>query len=249
MRLTHKRTIVTGAASGFGRAIARRYAAEGAKVAVADINGEGAQTVTDEIGAAAIALNCDVSKRADIDTTVEAAIDAFGGVDVVVNNAGWSHRNQPLLDVDEETFRRVYDINVLSIFHMTHAIVPHWRKHGGGVMINIGSTAGIRPRPGLTWYNSSKGAVSTMTKSLAVELAPDKIRVCGLAPVIGTTGLLETFMGAPDTPENRAKFTATIPLGRMSDPSDVANAALYLASDEAEFITGVMLEVDGGRSI
>ncbi|MGI9304788.1 MAG: glucose 1-dehydrogenase [Gammaproteobacteria bacterium] len=249
MRLQGKRTIVTGAASGFGRAIARRYAVEGAKVAVADINGEGAQTVADSIGNAAIALTCDVSKRSDIDAAVDTAIDTFGGVDIVVNNAGWSHRNQPLLDVDEETFQRVYDTNVLSIFHMTRAIVPHWRELGGGVMINVGSTAATRPRPGLTWYNSSKGAVDSMTRSLAVELAPDKIRVCGVAPVIGATGLLETFMGVPDTPENRAKFVATIPLGRMSNPEDIATAALYLASDEAAFITGVMLAVDGGRTI
>jgi 3-oxoacyl-[acyl-carrier protein] reductase len=249
MRLEGKRTIVTGAASGFGLGIARRFAEEGARVAIVDINGEGAQAVAEEIGEAAIAVTCDVSKRADIDATVDAAMEAFGGVDIVVNNAGWTHRNQPLLDVDEATFRKVMDINVMSIFHMVHAIVPHWREVGGGVMINIGSTAGLRPRPGLTWYNTSKGAVNLMTKSLAVDLAGDNIRVCALAPVIGVTGLLETFMGAPDTPENRAKFMATIPLGRFSEPRDIANAALYLASDEAEFITGVVLEVDGGRTI
>ncbi len=249
MRLEGKRAIVTGAASGFGLGIARRFAEEGARVAIVDINGEGAQAVAREIGEAAIAVTCDVSKRADIDATVNAAMEAFGGVDIVVNNAGWTHRNQPLLDVDEATFRKVMDINVMSIFHMVHAIVPHWREVGGGVMINIGSTAGLRPRPGLTWYNTSKGAVNLMTKSLAVDLAGDKIRVCALAPVIGVTGLLETFMGAPDTPENRAKFMATIPLGRFSEPRDIANAALYLASDEADFITGVVLEVDGGRTI
>ncbi|HSM42140.1 MAG TPA: SDR family oxidoreductase [Afifellaceae bacterium] len=249
MRLEGKRAIVTGAASGFGLGIARRFAEEGARVAVVDINGEGAKTVAQEIGEAAIAVACDVSKRADIDATVDAAMEAFGGVDIVVNNAGWTHRNQPLLDVDEATFRKVMDINVMSIFHMVHAIVPHWREVGGGVMINIGSTAGLRPRPGLTWYNTSKGAVNLMTKSLAVDLAGDRIRVCALAPVIGVTGLLETFMGAPDTPENRAKFMATIPLGRFSEPRDIANAALYLASDEADFITGVVLEVDGGRTI
>ncbi len=249
MRLEGKRAIVTGAASGFGLGIARRFAEEGARVAIVDINGEGAQAVAREIGEAAIAVTCDVSKRADIDATVNAAMEAFGGVDIVVNNAGWTHRNQPLLDVDEVTFRKVMDINVMSIFHMVHAIVPHWREVGGGVMINIGSTAGLRPRPGLTWYNTSKGAVNLMTKSLAVDLAGDKIRVCALAPVIGVTGLLETFMGAPDTPENRAKFMATIPLGRFSEPRDIANAALYLASDEADFITGVVLEVDGGRTI
>ena len=153
------------------------------------------------------------------------------------------------METDEATFRKIYDINVLSIFHMTKTCVPLWRAAGGGVMINIGSTAGIRPRPGLTWYNSSKGAVNLMTRSLAVELAPDKIRVCCIAPVMGATGLLEQFMGMPDTPENRARFISTIPMGRLSEARDIANAALYLASDEADFITGVVLEVDGGRTI
>jgi 3-oxoacyl-[acyl-carrier protein] reductase len=249
MRLENKTAIVTGAASGFGREMARRFAKEGAKVAVVDLNGEGAKAVAREIGNAATALTCDVAEAADVQAAVNASIEGFGRVDIVVNNAGWSHRNQPLLDVDEATFRRVLDINVMSIFHMTHAIVPHWREIGHGVMLNIGSTAGIRPRPGLTWYNASKGAVNLMTRSLAVDLAPDKIRVCAIAPVMGATGLLETFMGMPDTPENRAKFVSTIPLGRLSTPEDIANAALYLVSDEAEFITGVVLEVDGGRTV
>ncbi len=250
MQLEGKRTIVTGAASGFGRGIAERFVKEGAKVAVLDINEDGAKAVAGELGDAAIAIGCDVSRAGDINAAVARTIEAFGGVDVVVNNAGWSHKNRPLMEVDEATFRKVYDINVLSIFHMTKAIVPHWleRKYPG-VMINIGSTAGIRPRPGLTWYNSSKGAVHAMTKSLAIELAPEKIRVCALAPVMGATGLLETFMGMPDTPENRQKFIATIPFGRMSEPKDLANAALFLASDQAEFLTGVILEVDGGRTI
>ena len=250
MRLENKTALVTGAASGFGKAIAERFAAEGAKVAVVDINGEGAIAVAEGIGATAIALTCDVAKAEDIERAVAATQDAFGGIGIVVNNAGWSHKNQPLLDVDEATFRKVYDINVLSIFHMTKSVVPRWREAGkGGVMINVGSTAGIRPRPGLTWYNSSKGAVHMMTKSLAIELAPDRIRVNALAPVMGATALLETFMGMPDTPENRAKFIATVPLGRLSEPKDMANAALYLASDEAELLTGVILEVDGGRTI
>lgn len=249
-RLAGKTVLVTGAASGFGREIAIRFAAEGAKVAVVDINDAGAQEVAGAIGQQAVALGCDVSEGSQVHAAVAACRQALGDIDIVVNNAGWSHPNQPLLDVDEQTFRRVFDINVLSIFHMTHAIVPHWReRRRGGVMINVGSTAGIRPRPGLTWYNSSKGAVNLMTKSLAVELAPDKIRVCGLAPVMGATGLLETFMGMPDTPENRARFVATIPLGRLCEARDMANAALFLASDEAEFLTGVILEVDGGRTI
>ena len=249
MRLEGKTAIVTGAASGFGREIARRFAREGAKVAIADLNADGAVAVADELGNAGLAVTCDVSKAEDIEAAVAATIDAFGPIHIVVNNAGWSHRNQPALDVNYETFRKVYAITVDSIFHMAHAVVPHWREHGGGVMINVGSTAGIRPRPGLSWYNTSKGAVNMMTKTLAVELAPDKIRVCGLGPVMGATALLETFMGMPDTPENRAKFLGSIPLGRLCEPEDMANAALYLASDEAEFITGVILEVDGGRTI
>jgi len=249
MRLAGKAAVVTGAASGFGRAIAERFAREGAKVAIVDLNIEGASAVAARIGRQAIALHCDVSQGDQVAAAVQGAIDGLGGVDILVNNAGWSHRNQPLMDVDFETFRKVYAINVDSIFHMTKAMVPHWRARGGGVMINVGSTAGIRPRPGLSWYNSSKGAVNMMTKTLAVELASDRIRVCGLAPVMGATALLETFMGMPDTPENRARFISSIPLGRLCEPEDMANAALYLASDEASFITGVIHEVDGGRTI
>ena len=250
MRLKDKIAIVTGAAGGFGEGIARLYAAEGAKVAVADINGEGALAVAKSIGASAVGVRCDVTKRADIDALVKATREAFGGrIDIVVNNAGWTHRNQPLLDEDEATFDKVYDINVKSIFHMVHAVVPLMRLQKSGVILNVGSTAGIRPRPGLTWYNSSKGAVNLMSKSLAVELGPDNIRVNAICPVMGVTGLLEQFMGMPDTPENRKKFLATIPLGRLSTPLDIARAALYLASDDAEFITGVEFPVDGGRTV
>jgi len=249
MRLAGKTAIVTGAASGFGRAIAERFVREGARVAIVDLNEDGARAVATELGVDAVAVCCDVSIGAQVDAAVASTTATFGKVDIVVNNAGWSHRNQPLMDVDFDTFRKVYAINVDSIFHMTKSIVPHWRATGGGVMINVGSTAGIRPRPGLSWYNSSKGAVNMMTKTLAVELAHDKIRVCGLAPVMGATALLETFMGMPDTPENRAKFISSIPLGRLCEPADMANAALYLASDEASFITGVIHEVDGGRTI
>lgn len=249
MRLQGKTALVTGAASGFGKGIAETYAREGAKVAVVDLNEAGAQAVAAELGGEAIAIGCDVSKGDQVEAAAQATRDAFGRLDIVVNNAGWTNPNRPLMETDEETFRKIYEINVLSIFHMTKTCVPIWRAQGGGVMINIGSTAGIRPRPGLTWYNSSKGAVNLMTRSLAVELAPDKIRVNCIAPVMGVTGLLEQFMGMPDTPENREKFLATIPLGRLSQPRDIANAALYLASDEADFITGVVLEVDGGRTI
>ena len=249
MRLQNKVAIVTGAASGFGAEIARQYIAEGAKVAVADINEVGARDIAAALGAHAIAVTCDVTKRADIDAVVKATVDAFGALDIVVNNAGWTHKNQPLLDVDEATFDKVYDINVKSIFHMVHAVVPMMRKQRSGVILNIGSTAGIRPRPGLTWYNSSKGAVNLMSKSLAVELGPDNIRVNAICPVMGATGLLESFMGMPDTPENRKKFIATIPMGRLSDPKDIARAAVYLASDDAAFITGVEFPVDGGRTV
>lgn len=249
MRLQGKRTLVTGAASGFGKGIAEAYVREGAKVAVVDMNEAGARAVAEALGENAIAVTCDVSKGDQVQAAVDATVAAFGGLDIVVNNAGWTNPNSPLMETDEATFRKIYEINVLSIFHMTKTCVPLWRAAGGGVMINIGSTAGIRPRPGLTWYNSSKGAVNLMTRSLAVELAPDKIRVCCIAPVMGATGLLEQFMGMPDTPENRARFISTIPMGRLSEARDIANAALYLASDEADFITGVVLEVDGGRTI
>lgn len=249
MRLKGKTALVAGAASGFGRGIAERFVAEGARVAIVDLNEAGARSLADSLGDAAIAIGCDVAQADQVGAAVQATHEAFGALDIVVNNAGWTNRNQLLMDTDEATFRKIYDINVLSIFHMTKACVPLWRGAGGGVMLNVGSVAGIRPRPGLTCYNSSKGAVNTMTRSLAVELAPDRIRVCGIAPVMGATGLLEQFMGVPDTPENRARFIATIPLGRLAEPQDIAHAALYLASDEAEFLTGVILEVDGGRTI
>ena len=227
------------------------YAREGASVVLADINDEGATDVAREIGETnAVALRCDVTRRADIDASVALAQSRFRKLDIVVNNAGTTHANQPLLNVDEATFDRVFAVNVKSIYHMVQAAVPVFRRQGGGgVILNVGSTAGIRPRPGLTWYNGSKGAVNLLSKSLAVELAPDRIRVNAICPVIGETALLEKFMGVPDTPENRAKFIATIPLGRMSVPADIAKAAVYLASDDAEFITGVEFPVDGGRTV
>ncbi len=248
MRLHGKSTLVTGAGSGFGAEIARVYAREGAKIVLMDLNGAAAEAVAAAIGPAALAVQGDVTSRADIDRAVAAALQHGGRLDVVVNNAGWSYRNQPLLDTTEDEFDRVFAINVKSIFHMIGAVVPAMRA-AGGAMINIGSTGGIRPRPGLAWYNASKGAVNLVSSALANELAGHKIRVNCIAPVIGATGLLEQFMGVPDTPENRAKFMATIPLGRMSTPADIAAAALWLASDEAAFVTGVVLPVDGGRTI
>lgn len=251
MRLKGKIAIVTGAGSGFGEGIARRFAQEGCAVMAADINDAGGRRVADEIGAAggkARFAHADVSKDADWARLVKATKDAFGGLHIVVNNAGITHRNQPLLDVPEEMFDRIYAVNVKSLFHSAKHCVPYFRSVGGGVFINIASTAGIRPRPGLTWYNGSKGAAIMTSRSMAGELAPDRIRVNIINPVAGETGMLPEFMGQ-DTPEIRAKFVASIPLGRLSRPLDIANAALYLASDEAEFITGACLEVDGGRCI
>ena len=249
MRLKDKVAIVTGAASGFGAETARMYAREGAKVVLADLNEEGARKVAAEIGSAAVAIRCDVSKRPDVDAAVALAVSQFGTVDIVVNNAGYTHKNQPLLNVDEASFDRCFDVNVKAIYHMIHAVVPMMRAKKSGCIINVGSTAGIRPRPGLTWYNASKGAANLLSKSLAVELAPDNIRVNVICPVMGDTGMLGDFMGIPDTPENRAKFIATIPLGRLSVPRDIANAAVFLASEEASFLTGVDLPVDGGRTV
>ena len=249
MRLKGKTALVTGGASGFGAEIVLSYVREGAKVVILDLNGNGAQKIADAAGGGTIAVAGDVTKQSDIDAAVKRAVDTFGKLDIVVNNAGWTFRNKPMLEVSEAEFDKVFAINVKSIFLMTNAVVPVMRKQKSGRIINIGSTAGLRPRPGLTWYNATKGAVNLMSKSMAVELAPDGIRVNCIAPVIGETALLESFMGVPDTPENRAKFLATIPLGRMSKPEDIANAALYLASNEANFITGVEFPVDGGRTV
>lgn len=247
-RLKNKVAIITGAASGFGEGMAKRFAEEGAKVVVADLNEKGAARVAGEIGKSAIWTQTDVSQRAEIDEMVKAAVDAFGRVDIMVNNAGFSHRNASMLTIEEETFDLITAVNMKAIYHAALAVVPIMEKQGSGVIINTASTAGLRPRPGLTWYNASKGWVITATKSMAVELAPKNVRVNCLCPVAGETALLATFMGE-DTPEKRAQFKASIPLGRLSTPLDIANAALWLASDEAEFITGVALEVDGGRCI
>jgi len=248
MDLNGKTALITGAASGFGKAMAHRFAALGARVAVVDLNGDKAAEVAAAIGdGKAIGITADVTARADLDAAVKATTDAFGVPDIVINNAGMTHRNQPLLNVDEATFDRVFAVNVKSIYNMVQAVVPAMRDHGGGVMLNVGSTAGIRPRPGLTWYNGSKGATNMLSKSLAVELAPWKIRVNAICPVMGATPMLADFMGAPDTPANREKFLGSIPLGRLCEPEDVADAAVYLAT--ADFITGVALPVDGGRTI
>ena len=248
MRLKGKAALVTGAGQGFGYGIAEAFVREGARVACLDVKGEVAEAAARRLGPSAMALKGDVSNRGDMERAARAAIDALGRVDIVVNNAGTTHRNKPIMEVEEAEFDRIFAVNVKSIFLAAQAFIPHMRAHGGGVFINVGSTAGLRPRPGLTVYNSSKGAVHVMTKSMAVELAPDKIRVCALAPVAGETPLLAMFMGE-DTPEKRAAFKATVPLGRFSTPQDIGQAALFLASDESNFLTGVVLEVDGGRCI
>jgi 3-oxoacyl-[acyl-carrier protein] reductase len=248
MRLANKVALVTGAASGFGRGIAETFAREGARVAVVDINEKAAREVASAIGNGARAFRCDVSQRDDVAAVVQATEAAFGAIDILVNNAGVTHTRAPLLEVTEEEFDRMYAVNVKSIFLFAQAIVPLFRRQGHGVIINIGSTAGLRPRPGLTWYNGTKAAVNVLSKSMAVELAPDKIRVCAIAPVIGETALLPRFMGG-DTEELRKQFIASVPLGRLSTPQDVANTALFLASDEAAFLTGNVVEVDGGRCV
>jgi 3-oxoacyl-[acyl-carrier protein] reductase len=248
MRLKGKTALVTGAGQGFGLGIAEIFAREGARVACLDLKAEIAEAAAKRFGGGGIAICADVSKRDDVERAAKTVIEAFGRVDIVVNNAGTTHRNKPLTEVEEAEFDRIFAVNVKSIVLTAQAFVPHMREQGGGVFINVGSTAAIRPRPGLAVYNASKGAVHVLTKSMAVELAPDKIRVCALAPVAGETPLLAMFMGE-DTPEKRAAFKATVPLGRFSTPHDIGAAALYLASDEAEFLTGVVLEIDGGRCI
>jgi 3-oxoacyl-[acyl-carrier protein] reductase len=253
MRVPNKSIIVTGAGNGFGESIAKRLAAEGAQVTVNDIDTANGERVVAEIVAAggqAFFFGADVTKSADMKALVAAAVERYDKLDTMVNNAGWTHKNQPALDVSEEEFDRVYAINVKSIYLSTVHAVPALRANGGGCMINIASTAGVRPRPGLTWYNGTKGAVITTSKSLAAELGPDNIRVNCINPVMNPfTGLGASFAGGELTEERLTKFRSTIPLGRFSTGEDVGNAVLYLASDEAAFISGVCLEVDGARCV
>ncbi len=247
MRLERKVAVVTGGGGGFGEGIARRFAAEGARVVVADRDADAAARVAAAIGGHAI--TGDVSIGADVRAMVAAAEQTFGALDIVVNNAGTTHRNRPMLEVDEAAFDRLYAVNVKSLFNMAHAAVPLFRRQGaGGAIINISSTAGIRPRPGLVWYNGTKGAMNVITQCMASELAADRIRVNAVCPVLGATALTEEFMGGPATPELMARFIATIPLGRLSQPADVANACVFLAEDASAFLTGVLLPVDGGRT-
>ena len=248
MRLKDKSAIVTGAGSGFGKGIAMRFAKEGAWVGVIDINAEAAREVASQIGNSAFAMEADVSIDGDVSRMVQEALDRWGQVDILVNNAGTTHRNQPMTEVTEEEYERIFAVNVKSVYLSAKHIVPVMKKQGFGVILNVASTAGVRPRPGLVWYNTSKGAMMTATKAMAIELAGEKIRVNAINPVAGETGMLHLFMGE-DTPEKRAQFISSIPLGRLSLPEDMANAALFLCSDEAEMITGLCMEVDGGRCI
>ena len=248
MRLKDKTAIVTGAGSGFGKGIAMRFAKEGARVGVIDINAEVAMEVASQIGNSAFAMEADVSIDGDVSRMVQEALDRWGQLDILVNNAGTTHRNQPMTEVTEEEYERIFAVNVKSVYLSARHVVPVMKKQGFGVILNVASTAGVRPRPGLVWYNTSKGAMMTATKAMAIELAGEKIRVNAINPVAGETGMLHLFMGE-DTPEKRAQFISSIPLGRLSLPKDMANAALFLCSDEAEMITGLCMEVDGGRCI
>ncbi|MBD3665128.1 SDR family oxidoreductase [Sulfitobacter aestuariivivens] len=248
MRLTGKTAIVTGGASGFGAGIVRRFLQEGAKVMIADINGQAAREFAAEMGDHAVAQTVDVGDAASVRDMAQAAMETWGHVDILINNAGVTHLPAPLDTVSEEDFDRLVRVNMKSVYLTAQALVPHMKERGAGAILNVASTAGVSPRPRLSWYNASKGWMITATKAMAVELAPDGVRVNALNPVAGETPLLKSFMGE-DTPEMRAKFLSTIPLGRFSQPEDMGNAALFLCSDEASMITGVAMEVDGGRCI
>lgn len=248
MRLNNKTAIVTGAASGFGAGIASKFIAEGASVLVADINTEAAQAMAEKLGSAAIACGVDVSQASEMQNLARQATAAFGRLDILVNNAGVTHTPQPMEDVTEALFDKVFAVNAKSVFLSAKYIIPIMKAQGHGAVLNVASTAGVSPRPNLSWYNASKGWMITATRSMAVELAPLGIRVNAINPVAGETPLLKSFMGE-DTPEMRARFLSTIPLGRFSTPEDMGHAACYLCSDEASMVTGVCLEVDGGRCI
>lgn len=248
MRLEGKIAIVTGGASGFGEGIVRKFASEGAKVMIADLNVEAAQAIAREVGENTRFIKSNVANSDDVEAMAAETLDAFGQIDILVNNAGITHIPAPMESVSEEDFDRVLAVNAKSVFLTAKAIVPHFKRQNSGAILNVASTAAVSPRPRLSWYNASKGWMTTATKSMAIELAPEGIRVNAINPVAGDTPLLKTFMG-DDTPEIRAKFLSTIPIGRFSTPEDMGNAACYLCSDEASMVTGVCMEVDGGRCI
>ena len=246
MRLSNKIAIVTGGGSGFGSGIVRKFAKEGAKVVVADIHMESAKKVANSAGG--FAVEVDVSNSLSFKNLVSTTLEKFGKIDIMVNNAGITHTPKKMEDINEEEFDRIFSVNSKSVFLSAKYLVPLMTSCGGGNILNIASTAGISPRPNLSWYNATKGWMISATKAMAIELAPKKIRVNALAPVAGETPLLKSFMGE-DTPEKREKFLSTIPIGRFSTPDDMGNAACFLCSEEASMITGVILEVDGGRCI
>ncbi|GGG73786.1 alcohol dehydrogenase [Salipiger pallidus] len=246
MRLEGKCAIVTGGGSGFGAGIAERFAAEGAQVMVADINAEAADRVANQIGGIAHGVN--VADGNSVQAMADAAVEAWGRVDILVNNAGVTHVPAPMDEIPEEEFDRVFAVNCKSVYLTARALVPGMKARGAGAILNVASTAGVSPRPRLSWYNSSKGWMNTATRAMAIELAPEGVRVNAINPVAGDTPLLPSFLGE-DTPEMRAKFLSTIPMGRFSTAQDMANAALYLCSDEASMVTGVCMQVDGGRCI
>ncbi|NOD48763.1 MULTISPECIES: SDR family oxidoreductase [unclassified Ruegeria] len=248
MRLEGKTAIVTGGASGFGAGIVQKFLEEGARVMIADINGEAALDLANTLGEQAIGHHVDVADGASVQAMADTARRQFENLDILVNNAGVTHLPTPLEDVAEDDFDRVFNVNMKSVYLTARAFVPAMKARGAGAILNVASTAGLSPRPNLNWYNASKGWMITATKTMAVELAPTGVRVNAICPVAGETPLLKSFMGE-DTPEMRAKFLSTIPLGRFSTPEDMANAACFLCSDEASMITGTALEVDGGRCI
>lgn len=249
-RLAGKVAIVTGGGSGYGAGIARLFAEQGAKVVVADINEDGGKRTVQAMPDSMRFHKANVAKESDWKKLVEATKVEFGGINCLVNNAGTTHRNKPTLEVTEAEFDRCFDVNVKSVFFGASAIIPQLlEQKSGGSIINIASVGATRPRPGLVWYNSSKGAVWNATKGLAAEFGPRGIRVNSICPLLGGTGLFEAFSGVPDTPENRAKFLSNVPLGRLCEASDVASACLFFASDESSFVTGINMEVDGGRAV
>ena len=248
MRLKDKVAIVTGGASGFGAGIVRKFIAEGAQVVIADLNTDMGTALAGELGDAAKVIRVDVANRESVEALTSETLSAFGQIDILVNNAGVTHLPAPLDEVSEADFDKVFAVNCKSVYLTAQTVVPHMRDRGSGAILNVASTAGVSPRPRLNWYNASKGWMITATRTMAVELAPEGIRVNAINPVAGETPLLKSFMGE-DTPEIRAKFLSTIPIGRFSTPEDMGNAACYLCSDEASMVTGVCMEVDGGRCI